>query len=375
MAASPRDLNELDGHSGDLRTLDKLIDGVNVTTNDSHMWLVPYTKGQDHWITIDFKSPVKLSALRFHNYNKRADDTQRGAKLITITLDGVALTSASGLVLRQAPGRCAYDFGQTIPLHPPTAPQLLASAVAAQHPSVTGAHPTTSSFMASVLPPRPTTAEEIALDAAMPFYNVPYEPSGLLLTINVLSTWGDLYYVGLNGIQVLDPTGNTAFPTSINAIPSDVNVLLSTPDDPRVVANLLDGSNRRSDDEHTWLTPFVPGTPVIISLSYDHPVTIGALRLWNYGKTSLRGVRQFQVLLDGKLIFEGSLAQVGVPSTVNFQSVLFSGREDACSKERGHIIQVEPDRVVGEIRLTDNGRVLEEEGAVLLFRSSVYCNR
>lgn len=41
--ADPRDLNVLDGVDGDDRTLDKLFDGINVTVDDVHMWLVPYT--------------------------------------------------------------------------------------------------------------------------------------------------------------------------------------------------------------------------------------------------------------------------------------------------------------------------------------------
>jgi protein JBTS26 len=338
-----------------------------VTTNDSHMWMVPFTKGQDHWITVDFKQPVKLSALRFHNYNKRAEDTQRGVKLVTISLDDADLSAPSGLVLRQAPGRCAYDFGQTIQLHP--APAAAAAAIPPTSKGPTGkssavaaALNAAASARRNMVLSRPDTADRQVLYSAMPFYNVPYEPAGLLLSINILSTWGDLYYVGLNGIQLLDPDGRTAFPTSINAIPSSVNVLLDSPDDPRVVANVLDGSNVHSEDEHAWLTPFVPGTPVIVSLSYDRPVTIGTLRLWNYGKTAIRGVRQFQMVLDGNMIFEGSLAQVKDPDAVCFQSVLFSGRESTCARERGHLIQVEPERCPGrEIRLTDNGHVLEEE--------------
>lgn len=39
----PRDLNDIPGNSGDKRTKDKLVDGVNVTTDDAHMWLAPFT--------------------------------------------------------------------------------------------------------------------------------------------------------------------------------------------------------------------------------------------------------------------------------------------------------------------------------------------
>ena len=42
ISANPRDMNSIPGYSGDYRTLEKLIDGVNNTQNDKHMWLIPY---------------------------------------------------------------------------------------------------------------------------------------------------------------------------------------------------------------------------------------------------------------------------------------------------------------------------------------------
>lgn len=51
--ASPRDMNSIQGGTGDYRTLDKLVDGVNNTTDDRHMWLIPFNQGETHKITID----------------------------------------------------------------------------------------------------------------------------------------------------------------------------------------------------------------------------------------------------------------------------------------------------------------------------------
>lgn len=38
-------MNVISGHSGDYRTLDKLIDNINITNDDKHMWLIPFTFG------------------------------------------------------------------------------------------------------------------------------------------------------------------------------------------------------------------------------------------------------------------------------------------------------------------------------------------
>jgi len=41
--ASPSDINCLPNVTDDVRTVDKLFDGVNVTQSAKHMWLIPYT--------------------------------------------------------------------------------------------------------------------------------------------------------------------------------------------------------------------------------------------------------------------------------------------------------------------------------------------
>ena len=56
----------------------RLFDGTSVTMSDEHMWLIPYTDGEDHWLKIDFGRPVEITGLRFWNYNKSPEDTYRG---------------------------------------------------------------------------------------------------------------------------------------------------------------------------------------------------------------------------------------------------------------------------------------------------------
>jgi len=123
LEANPRDMNSIPGHGSDHRTLDKLVNGVNNTTDDMNMWLIPYNKGEDHTLRIDLGRMVQISGIRFYNYNKTAEDTLRGAKNVIIKLDSKLLTPARGVTLRKAPGFVLppyeyqkSDIGQTIPL-------------------------------------------------------------------------------------------------------------------------------------------------------------------------------------------------------------------------------------------------------------------
>ena len=52
--ATPRDMNSIAGHGSDYRTLDKLINKQNNTLDDHNMWLIPFNKGENHTVKIDF---------------------------------------------------------------------------------------------------------------------------------------------------------------------------------------------------------------------------------------------------------------------------------------------------------------------------------
>lgn len=121
MAASPMDLNDLPEYRNDLRTLDKyvwdqifcmnlgkiiiksvlkitigsnhycisrkfwvffllprLIDGHNITTDDQHMWLIPFSYGEPHTLNIIFNKAQTIAGLRIWNYNKSPEDSYRG---------------------------------------------------------------------------------------------------------------------------------------------------------------------------------------------------------------------------------------------------------------------------------------------------------
>ena len=70
-------MNAIPGHGSDHRTLEKLFNGKNNTSDDRNMWLIPFNAGEDHTIRIDLGEVRAISGLRFYNYNKSLEDTLR----------------------------------------------------------------------------------------------------------------------------------------------------------------------------------------------------------------------------------------------------------------------------------------------------------
>lgn len=118
VVAEPRDMNSIPGHDQDHRTLENLFNCVNNTTDDHNMWLIPFNKGENHTITIDFGAIRTISAVRFFNYNKSLEDTLRGSKQVIIKVDDRLMTPKKGITLRKAPGFIEpdLDIGQEIKL-------------------------------------------------------------------------------------------------------------------------------------------------------------------------------------------------------------------------------------------------------------------
>jgi hypothetical protein len=104
-------MNVIPNYSGDYRTLDKLINGCNQTTDDRNMWLIPFGPGQPHHIDILLQKPTKITGLHIWNYNKSEEDTYRGVKSVRVLVDGISATVETGVVLRRAPGNAQIDFG------------------------------------------------------------------------------------------------------------------------------------------------------------------------------------------------------------------------------------------------------------------------
>jgi protein JBTS26 len=236
VTAEPRDMNSIPGHGQDHRTLEKLFNGVDNTTDDNNMWLIPFNKGENHLITIDFGQLRTISALRFFNYNKSEEDSLRGTKQVIIKLDDRYLTPKRGITLRKAPGLMegALDIGQEVKL-----------------PFMQGwTNEQIGPMQSFVLNPISSFQE----------YETVGMPMGYMIKINLYSTHGDFYYIGLNGIELFDQNGRNLLQQGpkfkLFASPAGVHTIAGMEQDVRKMENLIDGNNTTSEERHIWLTLF-----------------------------------------------------------------------------------------------------------------------
>ncbi|EDO47948.1 predicted protein, partial [Nematostella vectensis] len=344
LQANPRDLNDLPDYGDDDRTLDKIVDGTNVTTSDEHMWLIPFTDGEDHTLTIDLGLKTELLGMRVWNYNKSLDGTFRGAKIVHVSLDGKLISPPEGYLLRKGPGNVHFDFAQDVYFSGRTS---------------------TGGILV-----RPNRSQSrVNIRKLIPDYEPALMPTGFVFQFQLLSSWGDPYYVGLNGIEFYDSEGYRIRlrASDVTAYPHSVNVLDGVTDDVRTPDKLVDGVNDTMDGKHMWLAPTFPGQINLIYVIFDEPKTVSMIKMWNYSKTPIRGAHQFGILVDDLLVYHGFLPQVprtgcrGILPNLDMQvphhTVLFTDSpENVAISERGNLVkQTELEQ---DVQLTNDNTVV-----------------
>ena len=410
MQADPADINVLPEYEHDVRVVANLFDGVLRTCDDTHLWLAPYTAGRRNLIFVDLGYPRALSMLRVWNYNKSRIHSFRGARLLEVKLDGHPIFRGE---VNKAPGALAEAEGAAEPIlftleprvlerieehdrrlfeyepvselpdtsreRPSTAERQMAANASSLRPSESEVPEAVRSALA-----RPRTAavgaggagvsagaQVVHSLASLQDYSVVVHPAGRQLKLVLHGTWGDGHYLGMNGLEILSPTGAT-IPLHASQLRADPPSIASLnpqlANDPRTLDKLVDGVNATYDDRHMFLAPFTPGRSNHICVDLRGGEVIGAIRVWNYSKTVTRGVRSFEILLDGALLYQGSMRPAPVRSgpSVNadsdfVQTVLFTDNPSLLAAEAANVYNKED--LEDGLMIYDNGQKLGANAA------------
>uniref|UniRef100_A0A914EGU0 KATNIP domain-containing protein n=1 Tax=Acrobeloides nanus TaxID=290746 RepID=A0A914EGU0_9BILA len=260
--------------SNDSESLQRLINGRNLTCRPEDMWLHRWDPLENSpMLSFTFPQEVELSGVSVWNYNATPELTYAGVRCAQFYANSRPIVNE--VLLRRAPGYLYFDYIQDIMFD--------------------------RCHLFRPITARPNTRSI----------------SAFIFQLRLLSSWGDEFYIGLNGIEVFNRKNHRIRlrPQNLAAFPESINILPSVKQDPRSSANLVDGVNDTTNAHHMWLTPILPNRYARIFIIFDSPTFISRIKIYNYRKTPERGVRHIAISADDLIVYSGEVPESSTEET------------------------------------------------------------
>jgi hypothetical protein len=235
----------------------RLLNGKNLTCKQEDMFLTSFdSQKPPPMLSFTFREEVELTGISIWNYNGSQELACAGVRCCQFYLNGQPIVNT--VLLRKAPGYVLFDYVQ-----------------------------------------------DVMFDRCHLFRPISSRPStksiqAFIFQIRLLSSYGDEFYIGLNGIELYNRRNHVIKlrPQNLAAFPESVNILPTVEKDPRSSDKLIDGFNETTKPQHMWLTPILPNNYARVFVIFDTPTFVSRIRIYNYRKTPERGCRHVAVSFD-----------------------------------------------------------------------------